>query len=662
MEFSLALGHQSAYPQDHPMLRSAAERLSHTLGTVLSGRESLTLGIARRQFIIDGVATDPRSEFLAKLAQRFHRHRIAALRLDRGISQEEVGALLQRLSTDPRREPGPLGLQAEEVRTWTHAQLYPARYEGLELRPDTEPTASEEDGPPGVQLWLEMTRAALRNASDNGSEGTSNPAILAAAINRHAHDPTYHETVVGYLLQITEEVAVGESVEQAWLRRRLSRLISDLEPAALQRLLEMSGTGLQRRKFVLDATQTLAADAVVKVVEAAAESSKRAISDNLMLLLSKMAHHADASSVEVATAAEAALRENVGQLISDWSLEDPNPAAYSSVLQQMAHRAPVQSSNASEFVLDPEEMLQIALEIAEAGPRVLAAGEQLITDGKTRKLLELLDQAPQEGGAVDRLWVHLVTPDLLQKTLAEQPVDFLLAERLATRLAEKAAEPLLDALALANDRSTRWNLIRTLTALGDRVTPAIAARLPGAPWFVQRNLLVLLGRQSNWPEEFSPKQYTSHREARVRREAYRLLVDVPVSRDTAIHDGLADPDPTIVATMLRAAVSGCPAAAIPTVERILVHSASSLEVRLLAIRVLAAARSPDTPARLLSLVRRPRRWWWSSQLVPKSPLLLAALQALAEGWASDPAVATVLAEAAHHRDPEIRASVGGHRL
>jgi hypothetical protein len=661
MEFSLALGHQSAYPQDHPMLRSAAERLSHTLGTVLSGRESLTLGIAKRQFIIDGVATDPRSEFLAKLAQRFHRHRIAALRLDRGMTQEEVGVLLQRLSADPRREPGPLGLQTEDVRRWTHAQLYPARYEGLELQPDAEPTASEEDGPPGVQLWLEMTRAALRNASDNGAEGTNNPALLAAAINRHAHDPTYHETVVGYLQQITEEVAVGESVEQAWLRRRLSRLISALEPAALQRLLEMSGTGLQRRKFVLDATQTLAADAVVKVVEAAAESSQRAISDNLMLLLSKMAHHADASSGEVATAAEAALRENVGQLISDWSLDDPNPAAYSSVLQQLAHRAPVQSSNPSEFVLEPEEMLQIALEIGETGPRVQAAGEQLMAEGKTRKLAELLDQAPQEGGAVERLWASLVTPDLLRKTLAEQPVDFVLVERFATRLAERAAEPLLDALASADDRSTRWNIIRTLTALGDRVTPAIAARLPDAPWFVQRNLLVLLGRQGNWPEEFSPRQYTSHRDARVRREAYRLMVEVPASRDTAIQHGLADPDPTIVAMMLRAAATGCPTAAIPAVERILVHSAASLEVRLLAIRVLAAARSEDAPARLLSLVRRPRRWWWSSRLVPKSPVLLAALQALAEGWASDPEVAPVLAEAAHHRDPEIRASVGGRR-
>jgi hypothetical protein len=304
-------------------------------------------------------------------------------------------------------------------------------------------------------------------------------------------------------------------------------------------------------------------------------------------------------------------------------------------------------------------MLQIGLEIGEAGPRVLAAAERLIAEGKSRSLAEILDQAPQESGAVESVWDRLVTADLLRQELAVQPTDFALVERFALRLADRAAEPLLDALASADDRSARWNLIRILTALGGSAAPAIAARLPDAPWFVQRNLLVLLGRLGNWPDEFSPSQYTSHREARVRREAYRLMVEMPSTRDTAIREGLADPDPAIVATMLRAAATGCPAAAIPMVERILAHGAWSLEVRLLAIRVVAVAQSEGAAEHLLLLVRRSRRWWWGSRLAPKSPVQLAALKALAEGWASHPRVVPILTEAAGHRDPEIRASVGG---
>jgi HEAT repeat protein len=290
---------------------------------------------------------------------------------------------------------------------------------------------------------------------------------------------------------------------------------------------------------------------------------------------------------------------------------------------------------------------------------VVAAAERLIAERKTRRLTELLDQAPQEDGAVDRLWDRLLTPILLRQELKAQPTDFALVERFAMRMADSAADPLLDALASADDRSARWNLIRILTALGRSVAPAIAARLPDAPWFVQRNLLVLLGRLGNWPDEFSPSQYTSHREARVRREAYRLMVETASTRDAAIREGLADPDPTIVAMMLRAAATGCPAGAIPLIERVLREPAWSLEVRLLAIRVIGSANTPTAGEHLLSLVRRPRRWWWGSRLAPKSPVLLAALKALADGWASDPKVVPVLTQAARHRDPEIRASVGG---
>jgi hypothetical protein len=307
----------------------------------------------------------------------------------------------------------------------------------------------------------------------------------------------------------------------------------------------------------------------------------------------------------------------------------------------------------------PEQMLQIALEIHAIGPRVTAAADRLIAEGGIGKVVELIDQAPQEGGAAEQLWNHLATPDLLRRVLTSQPMDFPLVERLAQRLGQGAAQPLLDALAAADDRSTRWNLIRILTALGGSVASAIAARLANAPWFVQRNLLVLLGRLGNWPQEFSPSLYTSHREARVRREAYRLMVETPSTRDTAIREGLGDSDPTIVAMMLRAAATSCPPGAIPMVERILRDPAWSLEVRLLAIRVAGACRTPSAAEHLMSLVRPARRWWWGSRLAPKSPVVLAALKALADGYASSPAVVPILTEAARHRDPEVRAAVGG---
>jgi len=656
VEFSLALGHQSAYPEGHPLLITAAERLTHALTGVLARRSGLALGVARRQFVIDGITTDPGNGLLGNLAQRFHRHRIAALRFDRGITRSEIASVLSALGTDPRREPGPLGLRPEEVRRWTHAELYPAQYGRLELSEDFASDGESRTEAQEIQLWLELARAALPEGTETDNAGSSHPGVLAAAINSRPREVSYDQTVVSYLMRVAEEVAVGETVEQAWLRRRLSRLIASLDPAALERLLQVGGSEPYRQRFVLAASQTLAADAVLKVVQAASESSNRTISDSLMLLLSKLAQHAESSRKELASAADDALRENVGRLVSDWDLEDPNPEAYASVLQHMVRTSGARSpgsASAVDFHLDPEQVLRIGLEVGEAGPRVLAAAESLVAEGRTKLLTELLAVAAGAGAETGPIWGCVVTPELLADELRRHPVDFAVAEALVARLGTAASDPLLDALAASDDRSTRWNLLRILAEVGAPVAPAVVARLPDSRWFVQRNLLLLLGKLGPWPEGFSPVPYISHGEPRVRREAYRLLLDSAGTREAAIVDGLSDTDSSILMMVLGAALPTCPPATIPLLDIIIRDSSRDPEVRLLAVRALAGSPDPDRVGRLVAAAKQ-RSWWGGQRLAPKSPVLLAILKALADSYGDHPEASAVLAMASQHRDPEIR--------
>jgi len=659
VEFSLALGHQSAYPSDHPVLVTAAERLTHALAGVLARRTTLTLGIARRQFIIDGVATDPGNGLLGNLAQRFHRHRIAALRVDRGITQAEVTKLLAALGIDARRDPGPLGFQPEEARRWAGAELYPAQYNRLELSEDPGEATSEGESTE-IQLWLELARAALPEGSETDQAGSSHPGVLAAAINRRVREVSYDQTVVSYLMRVAEEVAVGETVEQAWLRRRLSRLIASLDPAALERLLQVAGNEPHQRRFVIAASQTLAADAVLKVVQAAGQSSNQHVSDSLMRLLGKLAQHAESDARELSEAADTALRENVDRLVSDWDLEDPNPEAYGSALQQMARHTKAYAPPAGSgqaLALDPEQVLRIGLEIGELGPRVHAAAERLVAEGRTRLLTDLLDGAAKAGAPTEAIWRSLVLPELLARELGQQPVDFAVVESLVARLKADASAPLLDALAASEDRSTRWNLLRILGEVGAPAAPAVAARLPDTPWFVQRNLLLLMGRLGPWPDGFSPMPYISHREPRVRREAFRLLLDSSDTREAAILHALSDPDSGILTMVLGAVLPTCPPNALPLLDRIAHDPSREPEVRLLAVRALATCPDPDRVRRLVVIARQ-RRWWGGVRLAPKSPVLLAALKALADSHGEDPDASSVLAMAGRHRDPEIRAAAG----
>jgi hypothetical protein len=623
---------------------------------VLARRTSLTLGIARRQFVIDGVLTDPRNGLLGNLARRLHRHRLAALRFDRGITPIEVSGLLAALAGDPRRDPGPLGLRPAEERRWTHAEAYPAAYDRLELSDDADVEPEQEAGSREIQLWLELARAALPEEAESAQAGSSHPGVVAAAINRRMRETSYDETVVSYLMRVAEEVGVGETVEQAWLRRRLSRLIASLEPAALERLLKAGSGEAYRKGVVLAASQTLGADAVVKLVQAAAESSGRGISDSMMLMLSKLAQHAESDAEDVAEAADAALRENIGRLVADWRLDDPNPEAYASALQGMVRHTSTQTgSSAADLDLDVAEVLRIGLEVGETGPRVRAAAEHLAAEGRLRLVTELLAGASGAGVATDAIWSGVATAELLARELARHPVDFTVVDALASRLRETAGPALLDALAASQDRSTRWNILRILAEIGAPVAPAVAARLPNTPWFVQRNLLLLLGKLGAWPEGFTPAQYLSHRDPRVRREAYRLLLDSPDTREAAIMGGLADDDSGILVMVLGAALPACPPQAIPLVDQLARAPERDAEVRLLAVRALAGASDPNRVARLAAIARQ-RRWWGGIRLAPKSAVLLAVLRALAEARTDDPEAATVLALAARHRDREIRAA------
>ena len=247
----------------------------------------------------------------------------------------------------------------------------------------------------------------------------------------------------------------------------------------------------------------------------------------------------------------------------------------------------------------------------------------------------------------------MASPALLDRELGRQPMDFHVIEALVAHLGGEASVPLLDALGAAEDRSTRWSLLRILGEVGAPAAPAVAARLPDTPWFVQRNLLLLLGRLGPWPEGFTPMPYTGHDEPRVRREAFRLLLDSPNTRDAAIALGLTDADPAVLTMVLTAAGTSCPREVAPAVDRIARDWSRDMELRLLAVRALAGSADPDRVARLAGVAKQ-RRWWGGLRLAPKSPAMLAALKALAERYGTHPHAAGALAMAERHRDPEVR--------
>jgi hypothetical protein len=353
--------------------------------------------------------------------------------------------------------------------------------------------------------------------------------------------------------------------------------------------------------------------------------------------------------------ADRALRKNVARLIGDWELEDPNPSEYNAILEGMVRRGSAEFSLVNLQVgCDPEVIIKMAIELGCVGPAVYAAVEELLSRRELVRVASYLQSGPQTE-ATDQIWRYVATPERLNLELAASPLDQEAVAILVERIGSDAASSLFDHLATAQDRSTRATLMRQLLAIGPGIARMAVARLTDAPWFLQRNILVLLGRLGDWPEGFSPEAYARNPDPRIRREAVKLMLDSVSHRTDAILRGLSDTDEGIMGLALSATLDSCPPEAGRQLERIAADSRRSAEVRVLAIRSLARSGTASALHLLRDLALPPRRWM-RRRLAPKSPELLAALSGLAAHWPNHPATADALARALQHSDPEIRAA------
>jgi hypothetical protein len=113
---------------------------------------------------------------------------------------------------------------------------------------------------------------------------------------------------------------------------------------------------------------------------------------------------------------------------------------------------------------------------------------------------------------------------------------------------------------------------------------------------------------------------------------------------------------------LTAALEQCPASAVQFVTRLAQDATITSELRVLAIKVLGRAGSTAALSVLVQLVDGGTNWLGRRRLAARSLEVLAALMALATGWAQDRQAGALLALAAASTDPDVRnAATAGTR-
>jgi hypothetical protein len=629
---------------------------------MLEGRRALSIGVAHRQLVIEGVMTDSRHPVMSDLAKRLHEHQLGAMSFLKGTQARDVEGLLAVLARDPERDGDPIGLlPRHEIPSWPHITLFPVGYDQLSIK-----ESGDEDVEPdrATQLWLGLAQSVMAADRPLDPEAAADTKALARVIQLHRKEEAYDQVIVGYLLQLAEQLKDESSGEAEKIRRRVSSLIKDLDDATLGRLVEMGGDFGQRKRFLLDANHSLAVDSVVKVLTAAAGASGQTISTSFTRMLSKLALHADQGSEHVRTQADTALRENVEDLIADWELTDPNPDQYTTVLDAMSRATPLfaEKSESEDTLLGSQRILEMAIEVDAHGPTVEKAVADLLDQGESRVLLRLVDEAPESSRVARHIRGQLASPGHLRRLLSGEDVDEDTLATLVERMGAAAVDPMLDVLAESDSRSVRRKVFDVLSRLGPVVAERAVERLDDKRWFVLRNMLALLQRLDDLPADFDPLVHTKHADHRVRREAFALAVRDGSLRERTLASALAERDERLVRMALLELQPHVPDTLVPVVVNRVLNAEHTPEIRAMGAKVLRNSRVSLARDALLGLAVAGKSMFGRVKLAESSPVLVAALSALAASWSQHPGVKEVLELAARSKDPRVREAVKAGRV
>lgn len=670
VELAVALHRYAMYPSGHPALRPAADEVLDALGVVLRESGILEVEGLRDRVRVGDSRSDPASPHLSALAARLHAHQLTALRFRPGVDGDELADFLRVLSDEPDRGAEPVGLREEADRRWNHIDLVPQSYDPLRL--DEEGRSAGERPGTTAEARLEADGASL--AAPLG--------VRIGPVNLVAEDPEEAarrieevlgqeepDRVVAYqIMRLAERLSTTRGQRADVVRRRMSRLILCLQPETLSYLLRFGAEGGREEDFLVSAAGSLDIEAALRLVRAAAHGREGSIEDWLLRIVKKLAMYAGPKDSKASRRPKeseshrASVHDFVDRIVSDWKLEDPRPTLYQQELQRIARTLPAEGAPVRRRArIEPDRIVQMGLEMDEPAGTVQEAADRILAERRARDLVGMVDGVAEPNRAATALWARLAVPETVEGLLHEPNPDFDLLSRIVLRGGVSVAGPLLDALSDANAESRLYwhNVFALLVDVGPPVAELVPDRLDDDRWFVRRNLLALLHELRVRPEGFSALPLLEDPDSRVRAEALRLAVEEPGGRLPALGAGLRDANERVVGLALSAAATGpLPEALEPRVAALATERGLAPALRSRAVRILGASRS-EAARRTLLRIAWVRRWIFWRRLADTSGPVLAALEALAEGWPDHQEVGPVLEAAVRSDDPRVRETVGG---
>jgi HEAT repeat protein len=627
-EFVNAHAKASMYPPGHGTALEAARKFHHHLALALESRGSITFGFTPRAMLLDGTAIEPLTTTFRQFGAKLHRRGVGTIHFVPGLSVEEVGRMLSSVAQgDGEDEVAREGLRLQ------HLRVEPLIYDVLAFG----------DGSPDAELdeifWSRLVEAALGRSLAEG-EVSPSPAQIAAAIGERATaSPEGARRVFEALSAFSSALASrgGKNVGSA--RRRFTEVLSALSRPATVAVMGGAPTRASRRRFMRETIESVPATLILGLIESAAEADGAPISEHLRWLLGKLAGQEAAPISD----RDGDFATQVMGLLEQWDGENEERF----------------DTADARILAEPSRLIALGLELDLPAPPVLDAARRWSAGSHLADLLQLLDHPGNPAHTRQVLTELVLDPGLLGRLLAESAPDWPLIGRVLESVGVDGVDEVLDLLDRTEDRVVRRRLIDLLVGVGPVAEDLLVDRLAEAEWHLARNILAVLARfpAVSRVEEVLPR--LSDDDARVRLEAFKVLIQQEPTRPRALTLALESGEPSLVRTAMAALGGGCPPELVAPLLAVLGDPDDDMVMH--AIRLVGESGNPLVVSPLLDLVRVRgglfRRW----RLAPTTPVMLSALSALARRWPNHRPVLPVLQMAARSGDEEVLRAMGAIR-
>ncbi len=492
----------------------------------------------------------------------------------------------------------------------------------------------------------------------SGDHGFDTDAILET-LRKTIDDPTVARRTAVALLELTNHGVATTRDGRDLIGEQMLTLLERLGESSLSQIIKGLSEGAKQRQFVSEVVQVLPVTEAVTWLEAAAQASEQQISHQLVRLMSKLATVADDRGDD---GTDAAFRDAARELVSNWSLHDPNPTEHAELLDRIATfernaRGTIpRRTDHDASTIESSRLVQMALELDTVGEDTIAAVEALVTSSASKEMMGWIAAAGELPAALE-LRATLLSDRVVRQLLLTEPVDRLQARALLDELDVTAADTLLDILGAAASKGTRLLVRQRLAEFGDAITPRLVARLTDGPWYLIRNVLSLLVDMSAAAGEGSDSMgalisLQSHSQVQVRIEALRVLARMQDdTRTAAFARALSDDNERVVVMALQelsdssAERGGVPEPLVRQLMTLVDSGAQSEPVRARAIRTLQHTRSDAVRDWLIGIVSRKSPILRQLRLAEPTQPAVSALHVLTKVYADDPAAGGVRAVA-----------------